>query len=679
MAPALTKLTRWFPNGELYSEENMWEMPHMMDGNFYVSAFWQSNNSSTQTESLYQNILSSDYLQLCYNPAYLSPNYGLDYVAYENHDQQSGSTLGGFICFKVKGPGTIIVRGLTESNNAYIGICVPGNSPSYFSGTEDREVSYSYSLSDDTEAYAYIYGANLSPLGRHGYIRYIKFVPGGIVNADVSVGGIPIEEESDDVLDDDSHSVGFEWREYEDGDEENGGEDPDAGVKRFIDFADAEGGEGETPVQPSKRYYPVLILNNANLTSEDGPAIEVNSHDRFLIELRGQNIISSSNGNAAISMGTLQSEAWGGGTINIVGLEDGAKLTIPAVEGVENGIYLAESSIYVENLDVDISGSDYGVRFQGYDNQDYENAANCNMTFGKGVSLKLRGDKGALTGFNPQSNLDYYDEEEDEWIEYVLLESDLEDAEVIWDMNGGVYGIQEKEWVEDPNNPDEGEWVYNDMPAKYLYFGLPPTEVPVTISDYGMATFCSNFPLDFTDVEDLKAYVASDFDAETNELTLTRIYEVPERTGIVIYGPAGTYSIPVTTLDYCESFINMFVGCTVDTYIQPTEEDYTNFVLSKLPEDDFLGFYRFTTTNPNGRKMEAGKAYLQIETADVVNSSDGDGIKGFTIAFDDAPTAIASPHKEMNEENAIYDLAGRRLTRLGKGVNIVGGKKIIVK
>ena len=35
--------------------------------------------------------------------------------------------------------------------------------------------------------------------------------------------------------------------------------------------------------------------------------------------------------------------------------------------------------------------------------------------------------------------------------------------------------------------------------------------------------------------------------------------------------------------------------------------------------------------------------------------------------------------EEMNEENAIYDLAGRRLTRLGKGVNIVGGKKIIVK
>ena len=81
--------------------------------------------------------------------------------------------------------------------------------------------------------------------------------------------------------------------------------------------------------------------------SEDGPAIEVNSHDRFLIELRGQNIISSSNGNAAISMGTLQSEDWGGGTISIVGLEENTSLTIPAVEGIDNGIYLGTFFIQI--------------------------------------------------------------------------------------------------------------------------------------------------------------------------------------------------------------------------------------------------------------------------------------------------------------------------------------------
>jgi hypothetical protein len=40
----------------------------------------------------------------------------------QSHDEQAGSTVGGFISFKVKGSGTIIVRGFTETSNAYVGI-----------------------------------------------------------------------------------------------------------------------------------------------------------------------------------------------------------------------------------------------------------------------------------------------------------------------------------------------------------------------------------------------------------------------------------------------------------------------------------------------------------------------------------------------------------------------------
>ena len=474
---ALTKVTRWIPNSYLYDEAHMWEMPHMMDGLFYVSAFWQSNNSAYQSESFhYDNYTGNEgeYLQLTYSPAYLSPNYGSLYdnggTASGFHDGQPGSTVGGFICFKVKGPGTIIVRGYTESKNAYIGICVQGNEPTYFSGANDREVSYSYSLeSEDAEAYAFVYGANLSPVGRHGYIRYVKFLPGGVVNADVSVGGIAIAEESDDVLGD-GGSIGFEWREYEEGGEgDEGGESP-AGSRRLSPrFAD--GDDGDTPA--TSRRYPVLILNNANLTSTNGPAIEVNCHDRFVIELRGQNTIQTSSGCAAISMGTLQSEAWGGGIISIVGLEEGASLTIPATEGVENGIYLAESSIHMENFTADISGSEGGIRFQGFDPYGWENEANCNLTLGKGMTLEMRGGQEAIGGFNPRSMVDlsYYDEERGEWMYYELLDSDLEDAQPQW---SGVYGIHDgDEWVEDP---DGGYYESHDTPAKYLKFGIEITQ-----------------------------------------------------------------------------------------------------------------------------------------------------------------------------------------------------------
>lgn len=679
---ALIKPTRWFPNAELYSEDNMWDMPHMMDGQFYVSAFWQSNNSSTKSESLYQNTFDNDYLQLCYNPAFLSPNYGSSHINGETewgyHDEQPGHTVGGFICFKVKGSGTIIVRGLTESNNAYIGICVPGNDPSYFSGTEEREVSYSYSLENtETEAYAFVYGANLSPFGRHGYIRYIKFVPGGVVNADVSVGGIAIEEESDDVLGD-GGSVGFEWREY---DEENEGEENPDGARKSIDGGDAEGGEGEPPVQPSKHYYPVLILNNANITSEDGPAIEVNSHERFLIELQGNNTITASNGNAAISMGTLQSEAWGGGTIGIVGLGEGASLT---VEGGENGIYLAESSIHMENFSADISGTNYGVHFQGFDPTE----DNCNLTLGKGMSLQMQGGQEALSGFNPMSmsNLGYEDEEEGYWISYELLESDLENAQPQW---SGVYGIHDgDEWVEDPDDPEGGHYESYDTPAKYLYFGIPPTEVTVNVGTYGMATFCSNYDLNFTDIDNVKAYIVSGFDG-INTLTLTRVYEVPAGTGLVLYSTNGGAATATVPIEYTYSYYEqMLVGCNVDKYITPTstvtitedeestEYNYTNFVMSV--KNNVAGFYRFTVDDSGKRLVEKGKAYLRLKDYKVPEGE----ARALYIKFkddDNDVTGIADNNRETTTNGRYYNLNGQQVDAPQKGLYIRNGKKIVVK
>ncbi len=213
--------------------------------------------------------------------------------------------------------------------------------------------------------------------------------------------------------------------------------------------------------------------------------------------------------------------------------------------------------------------------------------------------------------------------------------------------------------------------------------------VEVTIGQYGMATFCSAQPLDFTNVAGLKAYIVSCFDPDTNQLTLTRVNKVYEGTGLLVYGNEGTYRVPVEPTNI--SAVNMLVGCTEDTYIQPTSDgfskdgkatpqNYTNFVLSKQPGDDYLGFYRFTTSNPNGRRIEAGKAYLQIET-EKVSSSSGN-IKGFAIVFnDDEPTAITDVEDSRGkiDDAVIYDLSGRRLNKVQKGVNIINGKKVIVK
>lgn len=206
---------------------------------------------------------------------------------------------------------------------------------------------------------------------------------------------------------------------------------------------------------------------------------------------------------------------------------------------------------------------------------------------------------------------------------------------------------------------------------------------PINISQYGLATYCSpNNDLNFTEVEDVKAYIATGFNSATNQLTLTRVYNVPAGTGLLLYSASGEtvedMQIPAeSTTNTYEN--NMFVGCVEDTYIWPTYGEYTNFVLSKHSEDDYLGFYTFTTSNPQGRLIEAGKAYLQIPT-DQLNI--GGGIKGFSLVFDDDPTGIVEiegGNSKILEDTEIYNLAGQRLNKVQKGINIVNGKKIAVK
>lgn len=82
-----------------------------------------------------------------------------------------------------------------------------------------------------------------------------------------------------------------------------------------------------------------------------------------------------------------------------------------------------------------------------------------------------------------------------------------------------------------------------------------------------------------------------------------------------------------------------------------------------------IGFYHAT----EGTTLSQGKAYLDFS---------GSPVRAFTLSFgDDGPTTgISSINADGNAENApVYDLSGRRVTRAGKGIYIVGGKKVFIK
>jgi hypothetical protein len=186
-----------------------------------------------------------------------------------------------------------------------------------------------------------------------------------------------------------------------------------------------------------------------------------------------------------------------------------------------------------------------------------------------------------------------------------------------------------------------------------------------------MATMYSIRDLDFTEVSGVKAYIASVFNRHTGELTLTRVNDVPARTGLLIKGEPGTYHIPGK-----ESFSivsNLLKGVTEATNINATEDGYVNYVLNNGNQG--VGFYKVGTA---GASLEAGRAYLQIPAETASSRS------ALKLRFDDEDEATGISASLTNSEerivnSAVYDLQGRRVEQPQRGLYIRNGKKVVVK
>ncbi|MBP5393806.1 MAG: hypothetical protein J6Y59_08330, partial [Bacteroidaceae bacterium] len=86
--------------------------------------------------------------------------------------------------------------------------------------------------------------------------------------------------------------------------------------------------------------------------------------------------------------------------------------------------------------------------------------------------------------------------------------------------------------------------------------------------------------------------------------------------------------------------------------------------------DDFYQVKLFTRTDCTGTRLLKRASIKTLSSAylDKVNS----------IVVEPNPTGISSI-EEDEEQEAIYNLAGQRLSTMQKGINIVNGKKIITK
>ena len=194
----------------------------------------------------------------------------------------------------------------------------------------------------------------------------------------------------------------------------------------------------------------------------------------------------------------------------------------------------------------------------------------------------------------------------------------------------------------------------------YKKVEAPATE-SVTVTDAGYATYCSENALDFSE-SSIKAYIAS-ADGTTG-VTFTKIDKVPAGTGVLLYKDGGaTENIPVFDGTGAEDTSdNVFVPGT-GAAVASEGTGVKNYILSSGNKG--VGFYP-----ASGKTVAVGKAYISVSTET--------NVKGFIMLPDsDDPTAIEMVNGQSSMVNEIYNLAGQRINKLQKGINIVNGKKIL--
>ena len=164
---------------------------------------------------------------------------------------------------------------------------------------------------------------------------------------------------------------------------------------------------------------------------------------------------------------------------------------------------------------------------------------------------------------------------------------------------------------------------------------------------------------------EVKYPVAADNGALTYE---TLSGTIPAKSAVLLVASEGEYKFTVSNDDVAPLQDNLLFGysSTISSDADKVGENGTVYALGNI--DGVVAFYHFV-----GDKYAAGKAYLEVPSS--LN------IRSYSI-FDqyEGTTSIEETVAEESVADAvIYDLCGRRVEKMHRGVYIVNGKKVIIK
>ena len=190
----------------------------------------------------------------------------------------------------------------------------------------------------------------------------------------------------------------------------------------------------------------------------------------------------------------------------------------------------------------------------------------------------------------------------------------------------------------------------------------------MNIDEYKYMTLYLNYAANVPD--GVAAYAVSG--VENGELNLVAVGDViPENTPVIVEGNANEYSFTYAAPVDAYAGTNLLKGTWFDSYVTPTT-GYDAYVMALDKENDRIVMGK-AQLNANGGttqfKNRANKAYLELPTVQdapaMFSFGRGEGTTGIETAVNGEQTAV------------IYDLAGRRVEKMEKGIYIVNGKKVI--
>ena len=181
----------------------------------------------------------------------------------------------------------------------------------------------------------------------------------------------------------------------------------------------------------------------------------------------------------------------------------------------------------------------------------------------------------------------------------------------------------------------------------------------VNVSDALISTFCAPFtvaiPADYQSVVTASTVTG----VEGNVLTLEPVanYVIPANTPVIVETPVAN-TLPVSGI-YVKG--TPVAGLLTGVY-ENTPAPVGSYVLQNL---DKVGFYQ--VAEGNQPTVGANRCYLTVPAA---------GVKAFFLNGDDA-TGISNVDANVDANEAIYNIAGQRINKFQKGINIINGKKIL--